>query len=79
MSNIDLREAFLIEGWGLHFTFNGIPCGVEVEVHDSIPCFERWYGNESKKHTNLDELIHDKFFGGKCLKELEDMVEFSFH
>ena len=79
MSSIDLREALLIEFWDISFTFNDLPCGVEVEVHNSIPLFESWYGNESKKYTNLDELIHEKFFGGKSLKELENIVEFTFH
>lgn len=79
MSSIDLREALLVEFWDIHFTFNGLPCGVEVEVHNSIPSFESWCGNKSKKYTNVDELIHDKFFDGKSLQELEDIVEVSFH
>ena len=79
MSSTDLKEALLFEFWDIHFTFNGLPCGVEVEVHDSIPSFEGWYGNTSKKYTNVDMLIHDKFFGGKSLQELEDIVEFSFY
>ena len=68
MSSTDLKEALLFEFWDIHFTFNGLPCGVEVEVHDSMPSFEGWYGNKSKKYTNVDMLIHDKFFGGKSLQ-----------
>ena len=79
MNGIDLREALLVEFWDIHFTFNGLPCGVEVEVHNSIPSLESWYGNKNKKYTKVDELIHDKFFDGKSLQELQKMVEFSFH
>lgn len=79
MSSIELRKVLLVEFWDIHFTFNGLPCGVEVEVNNYIPSFEIWYGNKSKKHTDVDELIHDKFFGGSSLQELEDIVEFAFH
>ena len=79
MSNINLKEALLVEGWGIHFTFNGLLCGVEVEVHNAIPSFESWCGNKSKKYIDVDELIHDKFFDGNSLQELENIVRFSFH
>ena len=79
MGNINLREALLAEFWDIHFTFNGLSCGVELDVHNSRLSFESWYGNKSKKYTDVDELIHDKFFGGKSLQELESIVEFAFH
>ena len=79
MYGIDLKEALLVRYWDIHFTFNSLPCGVETEFHDSIPSFESWYGNKSKKYTDFDELIHDKFFGGNSLQELKDTVELAFH
>ena len=48
------------------------------EVHDSIPTFQIWYGSETKEYDNVDDVIYDKFFDGKSIKDLLDSIEFTF-
>ena len=60
------------------FTYNGKQSGVTSEVHDSIPTFQIWYGSETKEYDNVDDVIYDKFFDGKSIKDLLDSIEFTF-
>lgn len=60
------------------FTFNGLQSGVTSRVENSIPTFQSWHGDKTKEYTSVDELMLDKFFGGKSIMDLIGQVEFTF-
>lgn len=60
------------------FTYNGKQSGVTSEVHNSIPTFQVWHGSETKEYDNVDDVMNDKFYGGKSINDLLDDVEFTF-
>lgn len=60
------------------FTYNGKKSGVTSEVHDSIPTFQVWHGSETKEYDNVDDVVNDKFYSGKSIKDLLPDIEFSF-
>lgn len=60
------------------FVHDGKQSGVTSEVADSIPTFQAWHGSETKEYSDVDELLADKFFGGKSIDDLIDSTEFTF-
>lgn len=58
------------------FDIGGTPCGVASEVHDSIPIYQSWCGQNVKEYDNLDALVKDGFFLGKTLEEISKTVEY---
>lgn len=59
------------------FTYLGKPSGITAEVHNYIPTFQVWHGNEIKEYKTADEVMNDPFYSGKTLNELADEgVEF---
>ena len=79
----DITREDLIEVLGscysdLEFTYQGKKCGVVPEVEDSIPTYLAWYGTEEKTFTNLTDLLHSPFFGGKSLIDLVGKVNYFF-
>ncbi|MBR2895476.1 MAG: hypothetical protein IKC03_07455 [Oscillospiraceae bacterium] len=51
--------------------------GISVEVYDSIPTYQVWHGSEIKEYSDIDDLMTDKFFGGKSIIELVGSVDFT--
>ena len=60
------------------FTYNGKKSGITSEVHNSIPTFQVWHGNETKEYDNVDDVVSDKFYSGKSINDLMNDVDFSF-
>ena len=52
------------------FEYNHKKCGVTSEVHDYIPTFQAWCGNDTKEYSNVEDVFNDAFYDGKCLAEL---------
>lgn len=59
------------------FVYNGKRSGVTAEVHDSVPLFQVWHGTFVKEYTKVADLMEDKVFSGKSIKDLADTVEFT--
>lgn len=62
----------------VYFTYNGKNCGLDQEIHNSIPTYEIWCGEKVKRHSDFDTLVHDTFFDGKSILDLLDITEFFF-
>lgn len=60
------------------FTFNGMSSGITSEVKDSVPVFQSWHGEKIKEYSNVDDAMSDKFFSGKSLNELIELVQIEF-
>lgn len=63
----------------MSFEYNGKRCGLDQKVRDSVPTYEIWCGETLKTHIDFDELIRDKFFDGKAIVDLLNVVEFDFY
>ncbi len=58
------------------FTYDNKSCGVDSTVSNATPTFEMWFGDSQIKYfSNVDDLMNDKFFNGKSLKEICQNVE----
>ena len=66
----------------ISFTQNGKPCGITTEVHDSIPTFQVWCGDNIKEYDNVRDVVSDKFYDGKSLTDLlcsETPIQYMLH
>lgn len=52
------------------FQYNGKQCGVTSEVHNYVPTFQVWYGENTKEYSHVEDVITDKFYNDKSLAEL---------
>ncbi len=59
------------------FSYLGKPSGVTSEVHDHKPTFQVWHGDDTKTYQDVDDLIEDKFYSGKSINDLAEVVEFN--
>lgn len=59
------------------FVYNGKNAGIFPEVHDSIPTYVVCFGDEEKVYSDIDEVMSDKFFDGKSLAEIAEIVEYT--
>ena len=57
------------------FTYDNKESGVTSTVRDYIPTFQVWHGDDHKYYSDVDELMTDKFYSGKSLDELVEIVE----
>ena len=78
MTIANLRENIVDCANEMHFVYNGKRCGLDQEIRDSIPAYEIWCENELKMHYDFGELLQDKFFDGKSIMDLLNIVEFCF-
>lgn len=78
MTIADLRRNIVECANEMHFEHHGKKCGLDQEIHDSVPVYEIWCGENLKKHSDFDELIRDKFFDGESIINLLGIVEFDF-
>lgn len=74
-----LREAVEAAN-DFYFTFNNLRVGVECLTVNSENIFTLWYGDFEKKYKSFDEVIEDKIFNDKSIRELleEDVIEVVF-
>ncbi len=77
MSADELRDEVVEQLNDVEFIYNGKPSGISPEFHNSIPVYYIWYGNEDKEHSDIDEAMSDKFFGGKSLSEISEIVKYT--
>ena len=61
----------------MSFIYNGKQSGVTSEVRDYIPTFTMWYGEKEREYSEIDEVMGDKFFDGKSLEEIAEIVEYT--
>lgn len=59
------------------FTYNDKPSGVTSEVHDYIPTFQVWHGDDFKYYSGADDLMSDKFYRRKSIHDLVSMTKFT--
>lgn len=78
MTIAELRHSIIDCANELHFEYHGKKCGLDQEIHDSIPVYEIWCGENLKQHTDFDEMIRDKFFNGESIINLLNLVKFNF-
>lgn len=77
MSADELR--YEIEGKieDVSFIYNGKTSGI-IPKFDRLPHkFFMWYGDKEKEYSNIDELMADKFFDGKSLEEIAEIVTYA--
>ena len=63
----------------LVFNFNNKKCGIDIEVDNSIPKFQSWFGEKIKFYDDINAMLDDDFFDGKSLSKLvENGIEIDF-
>ena len=60
------------------FDYNGRKSGVTSEVKNYVPTFQAWHGSKVKEYDNVDDVMNDKFYSGKSINDLIEVVEFTF-
>ena len=80
MKKCDFVKCIMELGNDVTFVYNNKKCGICSEVKSSIFSFQAWCGKEIKeyKQSNLQTVMEDKFFDGKSINELLNIVEFWF-
>lgn len=73
-----LKAKILDDGSGFTFTYNGKPCGMEPDSMNRKTYYSAWYGDKNKDFNNLNDLMSDKFFGGKSMAQLINDIELDF-
>lgn len=58
------------------FFYQGKPSGITSEVHNFVPTFQVWHGDEIKEYDNIDDVMTDTFYSGKSLTDIAKEVEF---
>lgn len=64
--------------WDLGFEYNGLPSGVTAVVHDSVPEYQAWHGKEIRYYNSVDDVMNDKFYSGKSLYEIADVINYRY-
>lgn len=59
------------------FVYNGKNSGVMPMFDGTAPSFLAWYGDKEKEYSDIDDLMSDKFFDGKSLAEIAEIVEYT--
>jgi len=70
MTLAQLRYAIIDCGNSVYFTIDGLKCGVEPSVENSVFTFEAWYGNQLRSYNSFDAMVQDKLFGGRSLADI---------
>lgn len=52
------------------FDYNGKPCGIALSALNGVYTFTMWYGDKTKKYSEIDELMTDKFFDNLSLTDI---------
>lgn len=77
------RVAFLRYGLAeglsdLEFEYNGVQSVVELEIHDGKRTFQAWNGEEDKCYDDVEEVLSDKFYNGRSIKDIANETDFWF-
>lgn len=78
MKILDLRTVLSDHCNDVTFELNGVKCGVVSEVHEGVPKFQAWCGQDVKEYCKIDDLLIDKFFNGHSLIQLSTRTDFTF-
>lgn len=62
---------------------DSLACDIDFEYngkHGAVCPFSRTdialsYGEEAHSHTSVDDVMNDKMFDGKCLREISEQIE----
>lgn len=55
----------------IEFEYNGTPCGIDPINHSE---YDMWYGNTSIVAKSIDDVMSQKIFSGKALKDIFDKI-----
>ena len=77
MNADELRDEISEQCNDVSFNYNGKSAGIFPEVIDSISTYVVCFGNEEKKYSDIDEVMSDKFFDGKSLAEIAEIVQYT--
>ena len=75
MSVDEIKNAMINDGNDIYFVHNGRESGVSTTVMNSVFIFHAWFGAVTKDFKGFDEMIHDRFFGGKSIVDLVNTVD----
>lgn len=78
MKTADLKKIIMECCNDVLFVYDGKKSGITAEVQDSVPTFQAWHGSDTKDYSGVDDLMTDKFFSGKSVSDLIDVVDFAF-
>ena len=78
MSRKELKDIILDCCNDVVFDYNGRKSGVTSEVKNHVPAFQAWHGSKVKEYDNVDDVMNDKFYSGKSINDLIEVVEFTF-
>lgn len=78
MTLTEIKKNIVSNANEMHFEYKGKKCGIDQEIHDSIPKYEMWFGEKLQSYSNFDEMVKDKFFDEKSIIDLIGEVEFWF-
>ncbi|MCD7777427.1 MAG: hypothetical protein LUH47_02860 [Clostridiales bacterium] len=77
-----IRDAIIKNANDIYFDYNGKHAGIESSAKNGIITYEMWFGIgdtfKNKTSQNIDEVFRIKFFDGKSLIDLLNIVEFDF-
>ncbi len=77
MSADELKDEISEQCNDVSFVYNGKASGVIPQFDRVPPTFFVWYGEEEKVYSDIDEVMSDKFFDGKSLAEIAEIVEYT--
>lgn len=60
----------------IEFDYLGKKSGITVTVHNYIPTWQVWHGENIREYDLLDEVMTDKFYSGASLENLAANTEF---
>lgn len=61
------------------FNYNNKYCSVTSIVIDSIPIFTLRFGDFTKQFNDAEQLVNDKFFNGKSLKDIFNTIKIELY
>ncbi|MCI8992292.1 MAG: hypothetical protein HFG80_06130 [Eubacterium sp.] len=77
MNADELRDEISEQCNDVSFNYNGKSAGIFPKVHDSISIYVVCFGDEEKEYSDIDEVMSDKFFDGKSLAEIAEIVQYT--
>ncbi len=77
MNADELREEISDQCNDVSFVYHGKSAGIFPEVHHSIPTFLVCFGDKEREYSDIDEVMSDKFFDGKSLAEIAEIVDYT--
>ncbi|MCI8569724.1 MAG: hypothetical protein HFH39_11720 [Lachnospiraceae bacterium] len=77
MSAEELRVEIADEVNDVEFIYNGKRSGIIPQFETSTPTFLVWYGDVEKVYSDIDDVMSDKFFDGKSLAEIAEIVKYT--